>query len=93
MSKGKCLQTVLNFYLFWDNTDQTVGHLIYEEDFTFLRENNGQISTSTTELKKMGKTGSTLPEHPRFSPGTNKLRNYLKDVWIVVQTIRSVNIA
>ena len=41
----------------------------------------------------MGSTGSSLPEHPRFSPGTRKARNYLKDVWIAFQAICSVSIA
>ena len=45
------------------------------------------------ELKKVGSTGSTLPEHPRFSPGTHKASNYLKDVWMVFQAICSVKIA
>ena len=39
----------LNFYIFWENTDQTVGHFIHEVDFTFQQENNGQISTSTID--------------------------------------------
>ena len=40
------------------------------------------ISAQHSELKKMGSTGSMLPELPRFSPGTHKASNYLKDVWI-----------
>ena len=28
--------------------------------------------TPKTELKKVGSTGSMLPEHPRLSPGTHK---------------------
>ena len=42
-----------------------------------------------TELKKIGSTGSTLPEHQRFSQGTHKARHYLKDVWIAFQAICS----
>ena len=45
------------------------------------------------ELKKVGSTGSTLPEHQRFSPGTHKARNYLKDVWLLFQAICLVKIA
>ena len=48
---------------------------------------------SYTELKKVGSMGSTPPEHSRFSPGTHKARNYLKDVWIMFQAICSVKIA
>ena len=33
----------------------------------------------------MGSTGSTLPEHPRFTPGTRKATNLLKDVWTAVK--------
>ena len=50
-------------------------------------------SSFSSELKTVGSTGSTLPEHPRFSPGTHKASNYLKDVWIVCQAICSVKIA
>ena len=45
------------------------------------------------ELKKVGSTGSMLPEHTRFFPGTPKARNYLKDVRIVFQALFSVKIA
>ena len=45
------------------------------------------------ELKKVGSTGSTLPEHSRISPGAHKARNYPKDVWIAFQAICSVKIA
>ena len=44
-------------------------------------------------FKKRRSTGSTLPEHSRFSPGKHKARNYLKDVLIVFQVICSVRIA
>jgi len=42
------------------------------------------------ELKKVG---STLPERSRFSPGTHRARNYLKDVWISFQAGYSMKIA
>ena len=45
------------------------------------------------ELKKVRSTGSMLPEHPRFFPGTHKARNYVKDVWILFEAICSVKIA
>ena len=32
-------------------------------------------------VEKKGSTGSMLPEHPRFCPGTHKAREYLKAVW------------
>ena len=44
------------------------------------------------EMKKVGSTESTLPEHSRFSPGTHKVRYYLKDVWIAFQAICFVKI-
>ena len=46
-----------------------------------------------TKLKKVGSTGSMLPEHPRFSKGTPKASNYPKDVRIVFQAIYSIKIA
>ena len=42
------------------------------------------------ELKKVGSTGSTLPAHSRFSPGTHKTGNYPKDVMIAFKAICSV---
>ena len=45
------------------------------------------------ELRKVGSMGSTLPEHLRFSPGTHKANNYLKDVSIAFQAISSLKIA
>ena len=42
---------------------------------------------------RVEKVGSTLPEHPRFSPGTHKARNYQKDVRIALQAICSMKIA
>ena len=50
-------------------------------------------SSFSSELKTVGSTGSTLPEHPRFSPGTHKANNYLKDVWIAYQAIYLPNIS
>ena len=44
------------------------------------------------ELKKVGSMGSKLPDHPRFSPGTPKASNYLKDVWIGFEVIYSAKI-
>ena len=48
---------------------------------------------SDTRVEKVGSTGSMLPEHPRFFPGTHKARNYVKDVWILFEAICSVKIA
>ena len=47
------------------------------------------------ELKKVGSMGSTLPEHLRFSPGTHKVRNYLKEEHLnhSVKIARFINIS
>ena len=56
--------------------------------------NNFSIpNISHPELKKMRSTGSTLPEHSRLSPVTQKARNYPKDVKIAFQAICFVKIA
>ena len=44
-------------------------------------------------MKKIGSTGSMIPEHKRLPPETHKARNYLKDVMIAFQAILSVKIA
>ena len=81
---------------------ETITKLIQGSDSTLIllwnkmlvdlspNSNKGSVKA---ELKKVGSTGSTLPEHSRFSPGKHKARNYLKDVLIVFQDICSVKIA
>ena len=39
----------INFYIFWENTDQAATHLIHDVDFTFQQVNNGQTYLSTID--------------------------------------------
>ena len=41
------------------------------------------VSTKDTELKKVGSTGSMLPEHPTLFPGTQGTNTHLKGVRIM----------
>ena len=39
----------INFFIFWENSDQAVGHLIPSVDFTYQQVNNGQTHFSTID--------------------------------------------
>ena len=81
---------------------ETITKLIQGSDSTLIllwnkmlvdlspNSNKGSVKA---ELKKVGSTGSTLPEHSRLSPVTQKARNYPKDVKIAFQAICFVKIA
>ena len=59
----------------------TSGSLAKGQHFVF--KTSKDISANylfIVRVEKAGSTGSTLLEHPRFSPGTHTAKNYAKDV-------------